>query len=184
MKCAKAGKNMDNRNENEWEVAIALIGEWEKGIGHLDELLESHDPGKTRWLVMEVFREWLRIDQILGRLIKKEPRPRARNLLRLAVGEFLNRELIFCTREPEHHGLEELKSLIQFGGSPRATIFLTLAAKAWAFLNGRGYVTPQDVKTIAMDILRHRVMITYEAEAEERTSEDIVGQVLDMVRVP
>ncbi len=101
---------MDNRNENEWEVGIALIGEWEKGTVHLDELLESHDPGKTRWLVMEVFREWLRIDQILSRLIKKEPRPRARNLLRLAVGEFLDRD---SERQPRivHYAVETAKKM-------------------------------------------------------------------------
>lgn len=92
-------------------------------------------------------------------------------------------DLVLATRNPAAYNLP-LQELIQFGASPRATINLTLAAKANAFLSGRSYVTPQDVKTIAMDILRHRVMITYEAEAEERTSEDIVGQVLDMVRVP
>ncbi|MEX0325520.1 MAG: AAA family ATPase [Puniceicoccaceae bacterium] len=93
-------------------------------------------------------------------------------------------ELVFCSREPENHGLEELKPLIQFGGSPRATIFLTLAAKAWAFLNGRGYVTPQDVKSIAPDILRHRIMLTYEAEAEEWSTERVVQRILETVPVP
>ncbi len=93
-------------------------------------------------------------------------------------------ELIFATREPENHGLEELKPLIQFGGSPRATIFLTLASKAWAFLNGRGYVTPQDVKTIAPDILRHRIILTYEAEAEEWSTESVVQKILETVPVP
>ena len=93
-------------------------------------------------------------------------------------------ELVFCSREPENHGLEELKPLIQFGASPRATIFLTLAAKAWAFLNGRGYVTPQDVKSIAPDILRHRIMLTYEAEAEEWSTERVVQRILETVPVP
>jgi len=93
-------------------------------------------------------------------------------------------ELIFCTREPETHGLEDLKPLIQFGASPRATIFLTLAAKAWAFLNGRGYVTPQDVKSIAPDILRHRIILTYEAEAEEWSTESVVQRILETVPVP
>ncbi|MGA1204426.1 MAG: AAA family ATPase [Opitutales bacterium] len=93
-------------------------------------------------------------------------------------------DLVFCTREPETHGLNELKPLIQFGGSPRATIFLTLAAKAWAFLNGRGYVTPQDVKTIAPDILRHRIILTYEAEAEEWSTESVVQRILETVPVP
>ena len=93
-------------------------------------------------------------------------------------------ELVVSTREPETHGLEELKPLIQFGGSPRATIYLTLAAKAWAFLNGRGYVTPQDVKSIAPDVLRHRVILTYEAEAEEWTTESVVQRILETVPVP
>ncbi len=74
--------------------------------------------------------------------------------------------------------------MIQYGASPRATIYLTVAAKASAFLAGRGYVTPQDVKDVAMDVLRHRVIITYEAEAEEKTSEDVVKTVLDHVPVP
>ena len=93
-------------------------------------------------------------------------------------------ELVFCTREPENHGLEELKPLIQFGGSPRATIALTLAAKAWAFISGRGYVTPQDVKSIAADILRHRIILTYEAEAEEWTTESVIRKILETVPVP
>jgi MoxR-like ATPase len=92
-------------------------------------------------------------------------------------------ELIHCTRFPGEHGLN-MESLIQFGASPRATIGLTMAAKAWAFLEGRGFVTPQDVKTIGMDVLRHRVIVSYEAEAEEVTSEDIVTRIFDSVPVP
>ena len=92
-------------------------------------------------------------------------------------------DLVMATRTPEAYGMN-LKELIQFGGSPRATINLTLAAKANAFLAGRGYVVPQDVKDIALDVLRHRVAVTYEAEAEERTSESIVNEILDNVQVP
>lgn len=92
-------------------------------------------------------------------------------------------DLVMATRTPEAYGLK-LGDLIQFGGSPRATINLTLAAKANAFLAGRGYVTPADVKEIALDVLRHRVMITYEAEAEERTSESIVKEILNHVATP
>ncbi|MEZ6131437.1 MAG: MoxR family ATPase [Planctomycetaceae bacterium] len=92
-------------------------------------------------------------------------------------------DLIMATRTPEAYGLK-LKELIQFGGSPRATINLTLAAKANAFLAGRGYVVPQDVKDLAMDVLRHRVMMTYEAEAEDRTSESIVTEILNHIPVP
>ncbi len=92
--------------------------------------------------------------------------------------------LVFATREPHAYGLAELGDLIAFGASPRATINLAKAARAQAFLKRRGYVTPEDVRTIAMDVLRHRVLITYEAEAEERTSEDVVSQVLDNIEVP
>ena len=74
--------------------------------------------------------------------------------------------------------------LIRYGASPRATIFLAMAASAHALLEGRGYVTPQDVKTIGMDVLRHRVIVTYEAEAEEKTSEDLIKQIFDTVEVP
>lgn len=92
-------------------------------------------------------------------------------------------DVVFATRNPRDFNLKS-DSLIQFGGSPRATISLTLAAKGWAFLQGRGYVTPQDVKTIAMDVLRHRVIVSYEAEAEGKTSEDIVQEILDTLPVP
>ena len=91
--------------------------------------------------------------------------------------------LIDATRQPEAYGLE-LSNLIAFGASPRATIYLTLAAKASAFMQGRGYVTPQDVKSIGMDVLRHRVIVSYEAEAEEKTSEDVVQTIFDNIEVP
>jgi MoxR-like ATPase len=93
-------------------------------------------------------------------------------------------DLVFASRNPEQYNLAELKPLISYGGSPRASIMLTLAAKANAFLQGRGYVTPDDVKQIGMDVLRHRVLITYEAEAEDLTSEDIVKKIFDQVEVP
>ena len=92
-------------------------------------------------------------------------------------------DLVCATREPQNYKID-VKELIQLGASPRATISLTLSAKAHAFLRGRGYVTPQDVKTIAMDVLRHRVAITYEAEAEEKTSETIIQKILDELPVP
>jgi MoxR-like ATPase len=93
-------------------------------------------------------------------------------------------DIVFATREPATFGLENLKPLIAYGGSPRATIYLAQAAKAYAFLQGRGYVTPEDVKTIGPDVLRHRVILTYEAEAEDMTSDDIVKQIFDGVPVP
>jgi MoxR-like ATPase len=92
-------------------------------------------------------------------------------------------DLIEATRNPEAYKLP-IKQLIRYGASPRATIFLTMAAKANALIEGRGYVTPQDVKTIAPDILRHRVILTYEAEAEEKSSEDLISQILATVDVP
>lgn len=92
--------------------------------------------------------------------------------------------LVFATRDPKAAGLEKLASFISYGASPRATIFLTQAAKAYAFLNGRGYVTPEDIKTIGLDVLRHRVLLSYEAEAEGVTSEQIVKQIFDTVDVP
>ena len=93
-------------------------------------------------------------------------------------------DIVFATREPQKYKLEELKDLIQYGASPRATIYLSLAAKAFAFIQGRGYVTPQDVKFICPDVLRHRVIVSYEAEAEEKTSEDIIRKILSEVEVP
>jgi MoxR-like ATPase len=92
-------------------------------------------------------------------------------------------DLVCATRDPQAHKID-VKDFIQLGASPRATISLTLAAKAFAFLRGRGYVTPQDVKSIAMDVLRHRVAVTYEAEAEEKTSETIIQKILDELPVP
>ena len=92
-------------------------------------------------------------------------------------------DLTFATRDPAAFDLP-IADWVQYGASPRATLALTIGAKASAFLAGRGYVTPQDVKSIAMDVLRHRVIVTYEAEAEEKTAEDVVRTVLDHVAVP
>lgn len=93
-------------------------------------------------------------------------------------------DLVFATRHPAANGLSGLQNLIAFGASPRATIFLILAARAHAFLKGRGFVTPEDIKQIAPDVLRHRVVISYEAEAEEITSAQIVQRILDQIEVP
>jgi MoxR-like ATPase len=113
---------------------------------------------------------------------------RARSVLRQVYVDEKVKEYIvnitFATREPEKYGLNEIKDLIAYGGSPRATIYLNLGAKAHAFVRGRGYVTPEDVKAVGPDILRHRVLCTYEAEAEEITSDDIVQKVFNAVEVP
>ena len=92
-------------------------------------------------------------------------------------------DVVDATRRPGEYGLE-MSNLIAYGASPRATIYLTVAAKAYAFIQRRGYVTPQDVKSIGMDVLRHRVIVSYEAEAEEKTSEDIIQYIFDNIQVP
>ena len=91
--------------------------------------------------------------------------------------------IVFATREPEKYKLA-LKEFIRYGASPRATIYLTVAARAHAFLSGRGYVTPQDVKSVAPDVLRHRLIVSYEAEAEEMSSDDVIAKILNELPVP
>ena len=93
-------------------------------------------------------------------------------------------DLVLATRDPTAYGLHDLKDLISFGASPRATICLAKTSRAHAFLQHRGFVTPDDVRAMGMDVLRHRVLITYEAEAEEVTPEDVVRRILDQVEVP
>jgi MoxR-like ATPase len=93
-------------------------------------------------------------------------------------------EVVFASREPEQRGMKELSSLIEYGASPRASIALALAARAHAFLRHRGYVTPEDVKAVGPDVLRHRLVLSYEAEAEEVTAEQIVKRVFEVVEVP
>jgi len=93
-------------------------------------------------------------------------------------------DLVFATREPEKYRLSDLKGLIRFGASPRASIYLTTTARALAFLKRRGFVIPEDIKELAPDILRHRIILTYEAEAEEITTDDVVQKILAGVEVP
>jgi len=93
-------------------------------------------------------------------------------------------DVVFATREPAKHGLKDLAPLIEYGASPRASIALNLAARAHAFLRHRGYVTPEDVKAIGPDVLRHRIVLTYEADAEEVTAEQVVRRVFEVVEVP
>lgn len=92
-------------------------------------------------------------------------------------------EIVCATREPRMFGID-IEHLIQFGASPRASIYLNQAARAYAFLRGRGYVTPQDIKTIGRDVLRHRIILSYEAEAENLTTDDIITRVFDTIEVP
>lgn len=93
-------------------------------------------------------------------------------------------DIVFATRFPEEYNLSKFKNLIAFGGSPRASISLAKAAKAYAFIKRRGYVVPEDVRSVCMNVLRHRVGITYEAEAENITSEDIITEILNTIEVP
>ncbi len=93
-------------------------------------------------------------------------------------------DLVFATRNPAQYGLEDIVELIAYGASPRASLYLRTCAQAHAFLNHRGYVTPEDIRSIAMDVLRHRIIVTYEAEAEEITPEDVVRKILGAVEVP
>ncbi len=92
--------------------------------------------------------------------------------------------IVSSTRYPEESGIGDIKNLIQFGASPRASIYLTDTARAYAFIKGRGYVTPEDIKTIGRDVLRHRIILSYEAEAEEMTSDDIITKIFDNIEVP
>ncbi len=93
-------------------------------------------------------------------------------------------DIIFATRYPKEYRLDKLEQLISYGASPRGSIFLAMAAKAYAFIRRRGYVTPEDVRAICLDVLRHRIGVTYEAEAENITTEDILNEILNTVEVP
>jgi MoxR-like ATPase len=93
-------------------------------------------------------------------------------------------DIVFATRQPEAYGLENMKPMIAFGGSPRASINLALAARAYAFIHRRGYVIPEDVRAVCYDVLRHRIGLTYEAEANNMSTEDVITEVLNAVQVP
>ena len=93
-------------------------------------------------------------------------------------------DIVYATRTPEEYNLSNLKDLISYGASPRASISLALAAKAYAFIKRRGYVIPEDVRAVCPEVLRHRIGLTYEAEAENVTTEEIISQVINAVNVP
>ena len=93
-------------------------------------------------------------------------------------------DIVFATRYPDRYGLKELKDMISFGGSPRASINLAKAARAFAFIKRRGYVVPEDVRAVAHDVLRHRIGLTYEAEASNVSSEEIISKIINKVEVP
>lgn len=93
-------------------------------------------------------------------------------------------DIVFATREPASAGLPEMKSLISFGASPRASLALALAARAYAFIKRRGYVIPEDIRAVCYDVLRHRIGLSYEAEAQELTADDLIREILNKVEVP
>ena len=93
-------------------------------------------------------------------------------------------DIVFATRYPDRYGLKDMKDMISFGGSPRASINLAKAARAYAFIKRRGYVVPEDVRAVAYDVLRHRIGLTYEAEASNITSEEIISNIINKVEVP
>ncbi len=121
-------------------------------------------------------------------VVKTEEILKARKLVQtIYTDEKIERyilDIVFATREPKEYNLASLEDLIAYGASPRASISLALGARAMAFIRGRGYVIPEDVRSIAYDILRHRIAVTYEAEAEEITSENIISEILNNIEVP
>ncbi len=126
--------------------------------------------------------------EVLNPVITPEAIKNARNVVNdVYIDEKIHQyiiDLVFATREPENAKLDDVKDLINTGASPRASINLALASKASAFMQGRGFVTPEDVRDVIMDVLRHRILLTFEAEAEEVTSEDIIQRIIETVEVP
>jgi len=129
-----------------------------EGLSKVNQILNGDDIIRCRELVREVY-----LDEKIEQYIV---------------------DIVFATRQPEQYGLNDLKNLIDFGCSPRASINLALASKAYAFLQGRAFVTPEDVRAIAKDVMQHRIGVTYEAEAENISSSDIVSTILNKVQVP
>ncbi|MDR2684365.1 MAG: MoxR family ATPase [Prevotellaceae bacterium] len=125
---------------------------------------------------------------IVKPILKVEEIFEARKLVReIYMDEKIERyiiDIVFATRFPDEYGLRKLKGMISFGGSPRASINLSLAARAYAFIKGRGYVVPEDIRAVAHDVLRHRIGLSYEAEANNISSEEIVNEILNVIEVP
>ena len=124
----------------------------------------------------------------INQVVKKEEILAARTTVReVYMDEKIERyilDIVFATRKPDDYKLNKLKGLISYGGSPRASINLAIAAKAYAFIKRRGYVIPEDVRAVCFDVMRHRVGLTYEAEAENITSEEVISEILNAVEVP
>ncbi len=126
--------------------------------------------------------------QAIQSVASKEAIRRARDVVReIHIDDKLKRyivDLVFATRDPKAYGITDVAEFLDYGASPRATIYLTMAARAHAFLRHRGYVIPEDIKSVGVDVLRHRVILNYQAEAESLTSEDVVQRIFDRVDVP
>ena len=127
-------------------------------------------------------------DGVIQPIISPEQILKARKLIpEVYVDEKIDRyilDIVFATRNPKEFGLSDLTDMISYGASPRATINLALGARAMAFIKRRGYVIPEDVRAICLDVLRHRIAVTYEAEAEEMTSENVIQEILNKIEVP
>jgi len=125
---------------------------------------------------------------VINPVISPEDLKRARKVVNdVYIDEKINRyilDIVFATREPQAYKLSDLSPLIHYGASPRASIFLAMAGKAKAFIQGRGYVTPEDIRDVVWDILRHRIILTFEAEAEEVNVENVIQRIIDTVEVP
>jgi len=123
-----------------------------------------------------------------NQVLSKDAITKARNIVKqVYMDEKIEQyiiDIVFATRNPEKYDLEKLKDLISFGASPRASINLAMASKAYAFIKRRGYVIPEDVRALCHDVLRHRIGLTYEAEAENITTEDIINDILNTVEIP
>ena len=141
--------------EEEKQIIRQHIGE---GMKEVSPVLSTDDIEKAREVVRQVY-----VDEKIEQYIA---------------------DIVFCSRYPEKYGLKEMADYIEFGGSPRASINLALAARAFAFIKHRGYVIPEDVRAVAHDVLRHRIGLTYEAEANNVTSEEIVSKIINKVEVP
>jgi len=138
---------------------------------------------------LSIMRQNISINNLtVNPVISPEEILKARNLLQeVYIDEKIEKyilDIVFATRSPKEFGLSSLTELINYGASPRASINLAIGSKAMAFIKRRGYVIPEDVRAVCMDVLRHRIAVTYEAEAEEITSENVIHEILNKVEVP
>lgn len=136
-----------------------------------------------------IIRDMMRIErQVVSPVLNVEDLIEARDIVRqIYLDEKIEKyiiDIVFATREPKEAGLSHLSNLISFGASPRASLALALAARAYAFIKGRGYVVPEDIRAVCYDVLRHRIGLSYEAEAQELSADDLIQEILNKVEVP